>query len=264
MMNSIDQIVSETIEVAKKAGRFIRKESEGFDSSKIETKGLHDLVSYVDRNAEKIIIEGLQEILPESGFLTEEGMIESERKEYTWIVDPLDGTTNFLHGLPIYAVSIALMHNDELLLGVVFEPNRDEVFSAIKGKGAFCNGERISVSDKSDLGESLIATGFPFTYFEHLDSYLKILESLMRSTHGIRRMGTAAVDLVYVACGRMDAFFEYNLKPWDVAAGALIVSEAGGQVSDFHAGGDYVFGKEIVAGGNVTKQLLASISKYWK
>ncbi|MBL7920297.1 MAG: inositol monophosphatase [Bacteroidia bacterium] len=242
----LNSILPNVIATAKKAGSFIRKERENFSSDKIEIKGLNDLVSYVDKTAEEIIVKDLQTIFNLAGFIVEENTF-SEKKEYNWIVDPLDGTTNFVHGINCYAVSIALEYKGEVILGVVYEVSRDECFYAIKNGGAFLNEKPVKVSANKTLNDCLIATGFPIYNFERLQPYLKTLEFLMRNTHGIRRIGAAAADLCYLACGRVDAFFEYNLNPWDVAAGALIVMESGGKVTDFSLGNNWLFGKELVA-----------------
>jgi len=239
-----ENILTQVILIAKTAGAFIRQERENFSYSKVEIKGLNDLVSYVDKTTEEIIVKELSSIFNEAGFIVEENT-RSEKKEYNWIVDPLDGTTNFIHGIPCYAVSIALEHHGEIILGVVYEVSRDECFYAQKDKGAFLDGRAIEVSPRKDLSESLIATGFPIYNFERMDNYLAALKFFMQRTHGLRRIGAAAADLCYLACGRFDAFFEYNLKPWDVAAGALIVKEAGGTVSDFSGGNNWLFGKEM-------------------
>jgi myo-inositol-1(or 4)-monophosphatase len=179
-----------------------------------------DLVSYVDISAEKIIVEGLKAILPEAGFLTEEKTIEAGNESLRWIIDPLDGTTNFVHGVPLFSVSIALQQNDELLAGIVYEVNLDECFYAWKNGGAFLNGRKISVTATNNLRNALCATGFPYEIFPHLDRYWSTLKFLFQNSRGIRRLGSAAIDLVYVACGRFDAFYEYNLNP-DVAAEIL-------------------------------------------
>ena len=234
------------IATAKKAGAFIRQERLNFSADKIEIKGLNDLVSYVDKTSEQMIVKELQQIVPEAGFMVEENTV-SEKKEYNWIVDPLDGTTNFIHGITCYAVSIALEHNGKILLGVVYEVSHDECFYAVKNGGAFLNEKPIKVSHNKILNDCLIATGFPIYNFERVNPYLKTLEYFMRNTHGLRRIGAAAVDLCYVACGRMDAYFEYNLHPWDVAAGALIAAEAGGKVTDFKNGQNWLFGREVIA-----------------
>jgi myo-inositol-1(or 4)-monophosphatase len=254
-LNSILPLV---ISTAKKAGSFIREERKTFSSDKIEIKGLNDLVSYVDKKSEEIIVKDLQAAFSEAGYIVEENT-RSEKKEYNWIVDPLDGTTNFIHNIPCYAVSIALEHNGEIILGVVYEVSRDECFYAISGGGAFLNEKPISVSENKTLKDCLIATGFPIYNFERIDPYLKTLEHLMRNTHGIRRIGAAAADLCYLACGRVDAFFEYNLNSWDIAAGALIVKEAGGKLSDFNTGNNWLFGKELIAGNSKVFEPFASV-----
>uniref|UniRef100_UPI003592FA45 inositol monophosphatase family protein n=1 Tax=Aquiflexum sp. TaxID=1872584 RepID=UPI003592FA45 len=182
------------------------------------------------------------------------GTGQTDGKAYTWIIDPLDGTTNFIHGLPIFSVSIGLRYLDEIVIGVVYEINFHECFYAMKGHGAFCNGKPIKVSSVKSLSESLIATGFPYSAFSQIDAYLDVLKELMRKCHGVRRLGSAAIDLCYVACGRVEGFFEYDLKPYDVAAGALIVKEAGGAVNDFRQGDKYLFGKEILASNGYIHQ----------
>jgi myo-inositol-1(or 4)-monophosphatase len=257
-------ILEQTKAVAKEAGDFIRNERLNFDLGKVEQKGLNDLVSYVDKETEKIIVERLSKILPEADFITEEGTAARDGKDYTWIIDPLDGTTNFIHGLPIFSVSIGLKYQEEIVLGVVYEINLDECFYAVKGKGAFCNGSPIRVSKAQNLEESLIATGFPYSAFSRIDDYLKILRVFMEKCHGIRRLGSAAVDLCYVACGRFDGFYEYDLKPYDVAAGIIIIQEAGGTVTDFNMGRNYLFGGEVLASNNhIHHQFYSEIQKVW-
>lgn len=243
---NLKEITDNVIALALEVGEFIRKEKKTFSYSKVEIKGLNDLVSYVDKTSEKKIVEKLSTIFPEAGFIVEENT-KSESGDYNWIVDPLDGTTNFVHGIPCYAISIALEYRGEIIVGVVYEVARNECFSAYKNGGAFLNGSQIHISDKKKLSDSLIATGFPVQNFSRITEYLKTLELLMRSTHGIRRIGAAAADLCYLACGRVDAFFEYNLNAWDVAAGGLIVKEAGGFVADFKGEQNWIFGREIMA-----------------
>jgi len=245
-------------EIAFQAGAFIREERRQFSYERVEIKGLNDLVSHVDKGAEQMIVDGLQRLLPEAGFIVEENT-KSETRAYNWIVDPLDGTTNFVHGIPSYAVSIALEQAGRVVLGVVYEVSRDECFTAVEDGGAFLNGKAISVSERALMSESLVATGFPIYNFSRIESYLKTLEWCMRHTHGVRRIGAAAVDLCYLACGRVDVFFEYNLNAWDVAAGALIVKEAGGTVSDFKGEGNWLFGKEMVATNTLLKKEFTSV-----
>ena len=259
----MQKLLQEVIVLVKETGEFIRQESQKFDTDKIEYKGLNDLVSYVDKEAEKKLVDGLSAILHGSGFVAEEGTSNKRSDIYNWIIDPLDGTTNFTHGLPVFAISIALMKRDELAMGVVYEINRDECFHAIKDGGAFLNHVPIHVSKIASLEKSLLATGFPYYNFEQMNNYLTILNDFMQKTHGLRRMGSAAVDLVYTACGRFEGFFEFNLNAWDVAAGALIVKEAGGFVSDFKGGNNFLFGREIVAGNIVQPEMLKVIQHRW-
>ena len=259
------QVVAET----RCVGAFIKAESKKFDVSKIEHKGFNDLVSYVDKEAEKQLVAALKNLLPEAGFITEEGTAESQQQEYTWIIDPLDGTTNFMHGLPIYSISIALsrqvlLQKREIVLGVVYEINFDEAFYAWKDGGAFLNEKPIKVSKAEKLADSLIATGFPYTEFGRASDYLKMLGEFMSKSHGVRRIGSAAVDLAYVACGRFEGFFEFNLNAWDVAGGIIIVQEAGGQVSTFKKEGDPVFDREICASNtHIHAEMMAVIQQEW-
>lgn len=262
MTSTYEKLCIETCGIARAAGAFIAAQAKEFNSSMIENKGLHDLVSYVDREAEKMIIEGLSVLLPEAGFIAEEGTSAKRGDIFNWIVDPLDGTTNFMQGIPVYAVSIALMHKNELVVGVVFEIGQQECFYAWKEGGAYLNGLKIRVTDKSDMHQALLATGFPYSNFERLDAYMEFLKWALEHSRGVRRLGSAATDLAYVACGRFDAFWEYDLKPWDVAAGALLVLEAGGKVSDFRGNTDYVFGKTIIASnGLLDKGIVSKINE---
>lgn len=258
-----DKLILDLISVSREAGRFLKREAARFTSDMIEMKGFNNLVSYVDKSCEKLIVDRLHDLLPEAGFVTEEGTAGSKGEDLLWVIDPLDGTTNFVHGLPIYSVSLALVQNNEPVMGVVYEVNRDECYHAVKGQGAYCNGKPIYVSKATKLNEALLATGFPYNDFEKMMPYLNILNDLMKSSHGLRRMGSAAVDLAYVACGRFEGFFEFNLNSWDVAAGALLVTEAGGTVTDFKGGNDYIFGRELIAACGVHPDLLATIKKFW-
>ncbi|HZG00424.1 MAG TPA: inositol monophosphatase family protein [Chitinophagales bacterium] len=244
---NLHTITEQTIEVAKQAGAFIREQAATFDAGAVQTKSLNSLVSYVDIESEKMLVKGLKEILPEASFLTEEQTVATSNTEYRWIIDPLDGTTNFIHKVPVYSVSVALYKGDDALVGVVYEVNRDECFSAFRHGGALCNGNKIEVTKATKLADTLIATGFPFEDFKFIDKYAHALRNMMIHTRGVRRLGSAAADLAYVAMGRFDGFFEYNLNAWDVAAGILLVKEAGGVVSDFSNGDDFLFGREILA-----------------
>ncbi len=258
-------MLNQIITLAKEVGQFIRTEAQNFDRNAIEMKEFNNLVSYVDRGAEERLVAGLRETLPEAGFIAEEGTASASNEEYRWVVDPLDGTTNFSHAIPAFAISIALAKGEELLLGVVYEVNRDECFYAEKGKGAFLNGKAISVTKSTALKDTLVATGFPYYMFDKVDDYLAILKEFMQNTRGVRRIGSAAVDLCYTACGRFDSYYEFNLNPYDVCGGAIIVQEAGGMVTDFSGGNNFFSGAEIVASApGVHEQVLEKIQAHWK
>ncbi|MFW5803722.1 MAG: inositol monophosphatase family protein [bacterium] len=252
-----------TCRIARKASDFIKGELENIKQENIETKGKNDFVTYVDKGSEEIIVQGLKDLLPSAGFITEEETIVKKGEQFNWIIDPLDGTTNFLHGLPPYSISIALMENKHCVLGVIHEVTLNETFYAWKDSKAYLNEKEIKVSNMKKLENSLIATGFPYYNFDRLESFMDSLEFFMNYYHGVRRLGSAAADLAYVACGRFESFYEYNLKPYDVAAGAFIVERAGGKVTDFKGGDDYLFGKEIVAANDlVFDEFLQAIQKY--
>lgn len=261
----LTSICKEVIDLSRQVGRFLLEEAAQFQKKDIIEKGLNDLVSYVDKEAELRIVKRLSELVPEAGFIAEEGTGKPKSNAPNWIIDPLDGTTNFIHGLPFYAVSIALTDaQGQLLLGVIYEPNRDECFHAITGEKAYCNELEIKVSDTPSLSQSLLATGFPYYDFNKVKRYLSSVGELMQKCHGLRRIGSAALDLAYVACGRFEGFYEYNLNAWDVAAGALIVRQAGGQVSTFSGTPDAVFGREILAAGPIHSEMLTIIQKHFQ
>jgi myo-inositol-1(or 4)-monophosphatase len=241
MLLDVIKIKSIILEV----GTFIRTERENFNTETIEIKGLNDLVSYVDKTSENLLVEKLSKLLPESGFITEE-VERTQQTKYNWIIDPLDGTTNFIHGIPHYAISVALAEHDEIIFGAVYDVAQDDYFEAEKSKDAFLNGKKIHVSNCKALAHSLIATGFPVNQFDKMEGVKNTLDFFMRHTHGVRRIGAAAIDLCYLACGRVDAFYEYNLNSWDVAAGSLIAAEAGAKLTDFNAGQNYIYGKGII------------------
>ncbi len=247
----LNNLCKQVCNIAKTAGAFIREEVDALKKDDVISKGLHNYVTYVDKKSEEMIVEKLKPLLPEAGFIVEEETISKKGKEYNWVVDPLDGTTNYIHSLPCFSVSIALMYKDEVILGVVYEVNRDECFYAVKGEGAYLNGAGINVSKTESIEDSLLATGFPYYDYSRLNNYMSLFAWFLRNTRGVRRFGSAAVDLAYVACGRFDGFFEYSLNAWDVAAGSLIVEEAGGKVSDFEGSNNYLFGKEIIATNNL-------------
>ena len=264
-MIEYEHLCLQVCDIAKQAGDFIRTEANAFSAKSIEVKGLHNFVTYVDKGAEKQIVDRLQEILPEAGFIAEEGTNSFRGNRFNWVIDPLDGTTNFIHGLPPYAVSIGLLENNCPVLGVVYEVTLNECFYAWKDGPAYLNGKEIHVSDKTKLQDGLIATGFPYYDYHLMRPYINCLEYFLQNSHGVRRLGSAATDLVYVACGRFEAFYEYSLSPWDVVGGAFILQQAGGRLSDFSGGDNYIFGKELVAANDlIFDEFLETIQKFLK
>lgn len=247
----LQQLCNNVIELSGSVAKYIRKEREGFTTQYIEIKGKHDFVTHVDKGSEEQLVKGLKSILPSAGFITEEGTSKERGDRYNWIIDPIDGTTNFIHGAPPYSISIALMDNDEIVLGVIVEIFSSECFSGYKGSQVLLNGKTVHVSATGKVADSLIATGFPYVNYGRLEQFMKTMDYFFYNSHGVRRLGSAAVDLAYVACGRYDAFYEYNLNPWDVAAGAFLVELAGGRAGDFKGGRNYLFGKEIVASNSI-------------
>lgn len=240
LLESLESLVRET-------GQFIRQERLRFTESDIQVKGSrNDLVSYVDIGAEARLTAGCEALLPGSGFIREEGGDLHPDARYRWIIDPLDGTTNFMRDIPSYCISLALQEAGETIVGIVYDVPRDEYFLARAGRGASRNGQPIKVSEVGELPDALLSTGFPYVKDGSFSDYLSVVQQVIVSTRGIRRFGAAAIDLAWVACGRLDGFFEIGLNPWDVAAGYLLVKEAGGQVSDFSGADNYVFGKQIV------------------
>lgn len=257
-------LCSKVIAITRLTGNFIRKESMSFEAKSIEYKGLNDLVSYVDKNAEKQLVRNLTKLLPEAGFITEEETVNVTGKIFTWIIDPLDGTTNFIHGIPTYSISIALYEEGQPVIGVVYEINRGEMFFTYKGGAAYLNNKEIHVSKATDLSQCLLATGFPYYQFDKQPQYIQLFTEMMQKCHGLRRIGSAAVDLAYVACGRFDAYFEYNLNAYDVAAGAYLVQQAGGTILNFAGGEEFLETREVLATNNlVTEEILATIKKYF-
>jgi myo-inositol-1(or 4)-monophosphatase len=222
------------VKAARRAGAIINRASQDIGTLTVKSKNFNDFVSEVDIAAERAIIDTLKEVYPDHGFMGEESGSTTHQSDFIWIIDPLDGTTNFLHNFPQYCVSIALQHKGEITQAVIYEPNRNDLYTATKGRGAFLNDKRIRVSKCDKLKESLIGTGFPFRDFKHLDTYLAMFKSMLQKTTGIRRPGSAALDLAYVANGSLDAFWEIGLSPWDIAAGALLVQEAGGIISNLN------------------------------
>jgi len=253
------------IKAARAAGSIINRAALDLEVIKVGTKGPNDFVSEVDRKAEEIIIQILLEAYPGHGILAEESGREhgARDSEYVWIIDPLDGTTNFLHGFPVYAVSIALAHRGVVQQAVVYDPTRNDLFFSSKGRGAFLNDRRLRVSKRLRIADALIGTGFPFRKGDNFKRYVKMFEEVMQSCAGLRRPGAAALDLCYVAAGYYDGFFETGLSPWDVAAGSLIVTEAGGLIGNFTGESDFLFQREVVAGNpKVYGQLVQILAPY--
>ena len=263
MTMDLRHITGKVAALSAEVAAFIRTESLRFTEANVESKGQNNLVSYVDTTAEQRFVAGLSELVPQAGFIAEEGT--GERADgLNWVIDPLDGTTNFVHGVPCYCISIGLAEGNDMLVGVVLEVTRNECFSAWKGGGAWLNSKGIRVSQRPRLQDSLLATGFPYDNFGREAQYMDLLRALMHNSRGIRRLGSAAADLAYVACGRFEAFYEYGLNPWDVAAGALLVKEAGGTVTDFRNGQEHLFGEEIVASnGHIHNELIGPIAKFF-
>lgn len=260
----LQQLTIQVANLARTAGKLLKNELKDFSVDDVETKGWHDFVSYVDKNTEDMLVAELGKILPEAGFIAEENQDLKKAGRFNWVIDPLDGTTNFIHGIPVFSVSIALMDGDEVISGVVHEANLEECFYAWKNGGSFVNGKPISVSDAEKLGDSLLATGFPSSDYSKLKPYLEMFTRLLHVSHGVRRIGSAAVDLAWVACGRFEGFYEYGLNPWDVAAGALIVEQAGGRITDFSGGDGYIFGRELLATNSaIHEEFLAEMKKYF-
>lgn len=248
----LQHITNQIADIARSTGLWLKSERAAHRPD-VFVKGKNDFVTNMDRKSEEIIVDKLAQLLPEAGFIAEEGTRSNIMPVYNWIVDPIDGTTNFIHGLSPFAISIGLKRHDDIVSGVVYEIGMDELFCAWKDGGAYLNGNKIEVSKTPEVANSLIATGFPYNNFDRMEGYMKSLEYLMQNCSGLRRLGSAATDLAYTACGRFDAFYEYDLKPHDVAAGILLVKEAGGAISDFKGGNDYLFGGTIIASNNNIK-----------
>lgn len=258
-----NKILKETLLLTQKASEFMKSERLKFSNDSFETKSHNSFVTHVDKQTEEFLVNELQKLTPSAGFIAEEGGEKHTDKEFVWIIDPLDGTTNYIHSLYPVAISIALMHNNEPVIGIVHEIGMNEVFYSAKGEKAFLNQNAITVSGVSSIKNSLLGTGFPYYDYDRLDQYMALIKEFMHTSHGLRRLGSAATDLAYVACGRLDGFFEYSLSPWDVAAGAFLVQQAGGKVSDFKGGNNYLFGEEIVATNNmIYSELINEIKKF--
>jgi len=255
-------MVNTAVKAARRAGNIINRASQNLDILAVSEKAVHDYVSEVDREAEQAIIRILHEAYPSHAILAEESGA-SGKSEYQWIIDPLDGTTNFLHGFPQYAVSIALAHKEVMSQAVIYDPVRNDLFTASRGRGAYLNAKRLRISKRIKLNKSLIGTGFPFREFAHIDAYLAIFRDLTEKTSGMRRAGAATLDLAYVAAGRLDGFWEFGLSPWDMAAGSLLITESGGLVGDLEGNSGYMQSGNIVAGNPlVFGQLIQALAPH--
>ncbi|OQX55134.1 MAG: hypothetical protein B5M53_04740 [Candidatus Cloacimonas sp. 4484_209] len=257
------------VPIIKKAvyagGEILIKNMGKLTQSDIDIKAKNDFVTRVDKQSEDCIVGILKEKTPDFDILTEESKPLVTKSRYRWIIDPLDGTTNYIHSFPFFAISIALEEAGTIVLGMVYEPIRKELFFAEKGKGAYLNGKKIKVSTKISLEESFLATGFPFRAHNYIDTYLGIFKEMFLNSSGIRRAGSAVLDLCYTACGRLDGFWEMGLSAWDVAAGSLFINEAGGRVTDWEGGCDYIIGRTIVgSNGNIHEDMLSIIKKKYK
>ncbi len=265
MSQALHPMLNIAVKAARAAGSIINRAALDLEVLKIGSKGPNDYVSEVDRAAEEAIIGTLLDAYPGHGILAEESgrAHGAKNSEYVWIIDPLDGTTNFLHGFPVYAVSIALAHRGVVQQAVVYDPTRNDLFFASKGRGAFLNDRRLRVSKRIRIAEALIGTGFPFRKGDNFKRYVKMFEEVMQSCAGLRRPGAAALDLCYVAAGYYDGFFETGLSPWDIAAGSLIITEAGGLIGNFTGESDYLYQREVVAGNpKVYGQLVQILAPY--
>lgn len=261
-MNTIHPMLNTAVKAARKAGNIINRATRNLDILTVRAKSANDFVSEVDHEAERCIVEMLHAAYPDHAILAEEGG-STGRSDYVWIIDPLDGTTNFLHGFPQFAVSIALMHRGVLSQAVIYDPTRNDLFTASRGRGAFLNETRIRVSRRARITDALLGTGFPFRQFKHIDPYLAILRDALQKTRGVRRAGAASLDLAYVAAGRLDGFWEFGLAPWDMAAGALLILEAGGLVGDLEGNDTYMDCGNICAGNpKVFAQLVQLIDPH--
>jgi myo-inositol-1(or 4)-monophosphatase len=258
-------MLTTAVKAARRAGNIISRGARELDLLTVTTKGPKDFVSEVDRAAEAAIVETLHAAYPDHAVFAEEGTARDRNAgaDHVWIIDPLDGTTNFLHGFPQYCVSIALAHKGVVTQGVIYDPVRNDLFTATRGRGAFLNDRRIRVSRRAHLREALVGTGFPFRDGSYIDSYLRMMKVMMQQTAGLRRPGAAALDLAYVAAGFYDGFFEIGLNAWDVAAGSVLVLEAGGLIGDLAGEGNYLHGGEVVAATpKIFAQMVQTLAPY--
>ncbi len=264
-MINLEELTKQVRVLAMETGKFLKEERAHFQREKVQEKNAHDYVSYVDKESERRIVARLQELLPEAGFIAEEGSGSLTTEEYCWVVDPLDGTTNFIHNNAPFCVSIALRNREEILLGVVYEVCRNECFWAWKGSAAYLNGEEIHVTNINNLDQSFIELGFPYDAERFRPIITRLIERLYGRVGGLRLMGSAAVELCYIAAGRFEARFEGLLGPWDIAAGSIILTQAGGKITDFSGGDSFYSGHEVLAtNGQIHEQMLKIIAEIQK
>jgi myo-inositol-1(or 4)-monophosphatase len=263
-INGPNEFLEIAVKAAKLAGQIIVEHLGKISKKDIDLKKASDFVTIIDKESEKVIIDTIKKHFPDHLFLAEESLKECGRETYRWIIDPLDGTTNYIHSYPVFSISIALEYKEEIIAGVILDPLRNELFWTEKGTGAYLNCAPIEVS-KVEMSESLVTTGFPFRSKEMIDTYMKLFKNVFLKVGDLRRSGSAALDLAYLACGRCDGFFELGLSPWDIAAGSLLIKEAGGIVTDFAGGAHYLGTGNIVAGNPaIHKEVLGEVKKVFQ
>jgi myo-inositol-1(or 4)-monophosphatase len=259
----LEKITRDLARISKEIGNWMKLQTNVHEGN-AEIKTENNLVTFVDKESERRFVEALSQLVPEAGFVAEEGTGEKNEGGLNWVIDPLDGTTNFVHSVPVWCTSIGLCDGIEPVAGVIYEPNSNECYMAWKGGGAWLNDQQIRVSEISVMQSSLLATGFPYDDFGREDAYIQLFRELMRSTRGMRRLGSAALDMAWTACGRFEAFYEYGLNPWDVAAGTIIVREAGGSVTEFDGGDDPIFGEDMIcSNGKIHSGLKEVVGRYF-
>jgi myo-inositol-1(or 4)-monophosphatase len=257
----LEKLTKEVVSLCHSNAKYILQQLDLLKAGDIELKEEHNFVTYVDRNSEEMLVGELSRLVPGSGFIAEENSYGTPEADLKWVIDPLDGTTNFIHGVPIFAISIALMEGERVILGVVHEVNRNESFYSWGNGKAYLNGKEIRVSPAGSLKDSLLVTGFPYSRDHILDKYVDLFKGFIRRTQDLRRLGSAATDLAYVAAGRFEGFYEVSLSPWDLAAGSFLVAQAGGRVTDFKGGDDYIFGKSLVSSNSLVHDEMLKVVK---
>ena len=263
---NLEKICHSSITIVKEAGRFISSQIGKVTAVDIIAKEKNSLVSYVDIETEKILVNGLKDLVPNANFITEENTVTKtqQQSDWNWIIDPLDGTTNFLKGIPVFCISVGLSYKDEVCLGIIYDMNRDECFYAWKGGGAFLNDQKIKVSQVSQIEESVVATGFPYSNLQ--EGLIDLLDQILQKARGVRRLGSAALDLAYTACGRFDSYYELRINAWDIAAGIILVQEAGGRVSDIHGNANPLYSANILSSNGITHdeflKLIENVKKF--